>query len=152
MRRTVIIFRDTWGLFYKDRYKPILEIIINISVQLVLGKIYGLNGILFGTTLSILLSSFWIEPLVLYRYGFEMSLSKFFKPYFNYLFKMLIFIGVSFYITSFIEFEGFFSFLLKTTVSIITTLISMVILLHKENSFVYYLTLMKNMIKYSREE
>lgn len=147
MRRTVIIFRDSWGLFYHDRFKPILEIIANIVLQLFLGSLWGLNGILLGTSLSIIVSSFWIEPLVLYRYGFQMSVKRFFSVYLKYFLKMLIFLSVATYALHFVPVNDVIDFSLKIVLSIIVTLILMLLLLFKEKSFKYYQNLAKNLIK-----
>src|SRR5699024_7328010 len=51
MRRTVLTFKDALGLYWYDRYKPIMESIINLVASIVLAKIFGLIGIFIGTTI-----------------------------------------------------------------------------------------------------
>lgn len=143
MRRTVIIFRDSWGLFYRDRFKPVLEIVINIVLQLILGHLWGLNGILLGTSLSILFSSFWIEPLVLYKYGFETKVSHYFFRYFRYSMKMVVFVTISNYLMNFIQVEGMIELVFKVILGAVTTLVFMVALLINEKSFKYYISLLR---------
>ena len=81
MRTTVLMFRDTKGLYLHDRYKSVVEATINLVASLLLVDKMGMDGVFIGTFISTLLVSFWIEPLILYRYGFKMPVNKYFKKY-----------------------------------------------------------------------
>lgn len=84
MRKSVLTFRDSLGLYWHDRYKPIFESLINLAVSIYLGKRIGTAGILLGTTISTVTTCFWIEPYVLYRRGFHSSVMPYFKQYIRY--------------------------------------------------------------------
>lgn len=83
MRKPVLIFKEAYGFFKNDRYRPLLESGINIAISLGLckGLGLGLEGILLGPVLSYLLSTFWIEPYILFKNGFRMELRLYFKRY-----------------------------------------------------------------------
>ena len=83
MRKPVLIFKEAYGFFKNDRYRPLLESGINIAISLGLckGLGLGLEGILLGPVLSYLLSAFWIEPYILFKNGFRMELGLYFKRY-----------------------------------------------------------------------
>lgn len=81
MRNPVLVFRDALGLFWKDRYKPLLEATVNLFASLVFYRYLGFIGILVGTTFSTLTTCFWIEPYVLFRYGLRRPLKKYFKRF-----------------------------------------------------------------------
>lgn len=64
-RFTVDTFINAYGLF-QDIYAPITEGVLNISLSIILGKIYGLNGILTGVLLSqIIVIAIW-KPYFLF--------------------------------------------------------------------------------------
>ncbi|WP_346689595.1 hypothetical protein [uncultured Cloacibacillus sp.] len=84
MRQACLTVRDVMGLFWYDRYKPVLEVLINLIVSVILGQIWGVNGILAGTVISTLTTCFWIEPYVLYKYGFHCPMSEYFVKYSMY--------------------------------------------------------------------
>lgn len=84
MRRTVLTFRDAMGLYWYDRYKPIFEIIINLTASLVLVKKLGVTGVFLGTTTSIITTNLWVEPYILHKYGLKTSVIPFFKRYMFY--------------------------------------------------------------------
>ena len=81
-RRTVLNFREALGLFWYDRYKPIFESTVNIVVSVFLAIRMGLDGVILGTIISTVSVSFWVEPIVLYRYGFSRSSREYFLRYF----------------------------------------------------------------------
>ncbi len=78
LRRAALTFRDSMGLFWYDRYKSILEAGMNIVLSLILVRYMGTIGVFLGTSLSMGLTSFWVEPYVLYKYGFKSSCRDYF--------------------------------------------------------------------------
>jgi len=72
-------FREGIGDFYRDRYKSLCEAVINIIVSLILVKPLGISGVLIGTIVSCLCTSFWVDPYMVYKYHFKKSLWNHFK-------------------------------------------------------------------------
>ncbi|NEU33423.1 O-unit flippase, partial [bacterium LRH843] len=52
MRGSVDRFKEAGGIFYQDRYAPLIEGAVNIVASLVLVKVMGLSGIFLGTLIS----------------------------------------------------------------------------------------------------
>ena len=80
---TLWVFRSTIGLFKQGKFRPILVAILNIIFSIFLGKLWGVFGVLFATFLSRAAISLWYDPLILHRYGFEVSCKPFFARYFR---------------------------------------------------------------------
>ena len=85
MRIPVGTTKNAMGLFWNDRYKPIAEVAVNLVASVLLAQRMGIAGVLLGTVLSTLLVPFWIEPLVLYRWGLEQRVGEYFLRYLLYL-------------------------------------------------------------------
>lgn len=85
MRIPVANTKSVMGLFHDDRYKSIVEALLNLFLSVVLGRRWGITGILAGTLASTLSLPFWIEPLGLYRYGLKQTAGKYFKDYLLHL-------------------------------------------------------------------
>ncbi|MCM1213146.1 MAG: lipopolysaccharide biosynthesis protein [Lachnospiraceae bacterium] len=81
MRQPVLVFHDSMGLFWYDRYKSLAEALINLTASIILGKYWGTFGIFLGTMVSTITTSFWVEPLVLYKYRLEMPVRGYFCRY-----------------------------------------------------------------------
>ena len=69
MRQITLRFRDGMGLYWYDRYKPVAETVLNLAVSVALVGRFGIAGVVAGTIVSTLLTNFWVEPLVFFRYG-----------------------------------------------------------------------------------
>lgn len=95
MRNATLTFRDSMGLFWYDRHKAVAEALLNLGLSLVLVNWLGLTGVFLGTLFSMLLTSVWVEPYVLYKHGFHKSCAGYFVRYFVYT----AFIGVIWYVT-----------------------------------------------------
>jgi len=70
---SVRTFNESMGLFWFNRYKPLIEAAINLIASIWLAMKLGIIGIFIGTTLSMVLTSTWFEPYVLHRYGLKKS-------------------------------------------------------------------------------
>lgn len=75
---TVNGFKETQGLFVKDKYLNIVRAVINLVVSIVLVQFIGLSGIFIGTISSFILTTFWVEPFVLFKYGFKERSKKYY--------------------------------------------------------------------------
>lgn len=80
-RRTSLTFIDAYGLSWVQRWKSIIEVIINLGLSLVFAGIFkwGLLGILLGTTISVSVFPLWFEPYIVYKYGFNTKFREYIK-------------------------------------------------------------------------
>lgn len=148
MRKTVLAFRDAMGLYWYDRYKPIIEAIINIIFSIILGKKYGTIGVLIGTLISNVSTNLWIEPLVLYKYGFKHSVSDYYKKYIIYFITFLIYTFTINYIVNYIfKVNTLILFIGKTIITFILINLILIITNKKNENFLYYFNLFKKNIK-----
>ncbi|MFJ7974844.1 lipopolysaccharide biosynthesis protein [Peribacillus sp. NPDC096379] len=81
MRQNVLAYRNALGLYWNDRYKPIAEATINLVASLVLIKQFGLIGVFLGTTISLITTSFWVEPYILFKHYFKKRVRFYFAKY-----------------------------------------------------------------------
>lgn len=70
-------FINSCGLFVKDRYRPIIEIAVNLISSIALGKLLGIVGIFLGTIISSVTVVMWREPYLLYKFEFKRKSSKY---------------------------------------------------------------------------
>lgn len=63
--------RNVMGLFQKMKYKPFVGIALNLFISIFLVRRIGIYGVLLGTILSELLSTFVMDPFVIYIWGFK---------------------------------------------------------------------------------
>ena len=80
------IVKGAAGIFYKDKYVPIIQSTINIVVSIVLAKSIGLLGVFIGTIMSTLFVM-CIKPIIIYKYIFESNVINY---YIDFLKKALL--------------------------------------------------------------
>lgn len=78
LRVCVNQFKETSGLYWYDRYKPVIEGLVNLVVSLYLVKKIGLLGVLLGTSVCSLCVGMWYEEKIAFNKIFKLS----FIPYF----------------------------------------------------------------------
>ena len=81
MRQAVLTFRDAFGIYWQDRYKPLFESVINLVVSIGLASVWGIFGVFIGTAVSTLTTCFWVEPYILYKYAFQSPVRPYFVRY-----------------------------------------------------------------------
>lgn len=67
------VFREAAGLYRKTKFVMLGTAVINIAASIILGKIMGLAGILFATSIARFVTYFWYEPLLLFKHFFGKS-------------------------------------------------------------------------------
>lgn len=60
MRKTVLTFCEAFGLFYKDRWKAIVEACYNLLVSIPLALEFGTFGVFLSTFISSIFTCVWV--------------------------------------------------------------------------------------------
>ena len=107
MRRAVLIFKESMGLFWYDRYKAVAEAVLNLVISVLMVTKFGVAGIFAGTFCSTVLTSVWVEPYVIYKYRLEKPVTEFFTKYVGYLGVMAVVWGITEYFCRFISGQVF---------------------------------------------
>lgn len=70
-------FVNASGLFWRTRYKPVFECLINLGVSVYLAKTMGIIGVFIGTLTSYIFTG-WIGAVVLYKDQFKIDSWRYF--------------------------------------------------------------------------
>lgn len=74
-------FRNANGLFLRGWGRPLATAGLNLLLDGLLGRVWGLNGIFLATAVSRLLTQVWFDPLLLYRHVFGAGLRRYYGDY-----------------------------------------------------------------------
>ena len=69
----IFMYRQAAGLWWEDKYRPVVESVINVILGLVMIKYYGLAGIIYSTTITIAFINIPWGSYVLFKYYFKKS-------------------------------------------------------------------------------
>jgi O-antigen/teichoic acid export membrane protein len=130
-RKPALIFKDAMGLFWYDRYKPLLEAALKVGFSILLVQYFSLAGVFLGSILSVVLSCLWIEPLVVFKFGFKTSIKEYFIRYMTYF----LVTGVAFVLVYFTSMALSYSLILNLIIKGVLCLIII--------NLVYYISFYK---------
>ena len=72
-------YQNAMGLHKLDQKQMIAQVPFNIVISIFLARRMGLNGVILGTILSLLIFSFGFKGMYLYRYAFHREIAKYYK-------------------------------------------------------------------------
>ena len=85
LSRTVIeSFKDAYQLF-GDVWAPIVESFLNLGGSILFGYLWGLNGVLIGVNLSLIIIVLLWKPYYTFHYGMKSSVTPYFIQYTGHL-------------------------------------------------------------------
>lgn len=135
VREPTNIFKNSCGLFQNDKYKALIESIINIILSLALGVKYGAIGIFGATLISCLGVPYWIEPYVLYKNYWKKPLIEYFKYSLKQM-GIVVLIGILInYFASLINVTGWGMLIVKSIIIFAFTNIMFLIFYFRTNEF-----------------
>lgn len=146
MRKTSLIFKDAMGLFWYDRYKPFAEALLNLVFSVILVQQIGFPGVFIGTIISNLLTCFWIEPYIVFKYGFQKNVIHYFVKYGFYILATIIAFLVINYLSYLINYSPIVNLIIKGSICVFMINTIYTILFYKTKEFKYFITLFRKII------
>jgi O-antigen/teichoic acid export membrane protein len=140
------LFISAYGLAWNQRYKPIVESVLNLIFSVIFLKLFhfGIQGVLLGTICSSVCTVSWIEPYVVFKYALK-------KPLKNYCFlllKQVVLLIAAFMIIYFIlnrlKFAGVLELLFGILIVIFVTSLVVIIGYKKSSELKYIKFLFRN--------
>lgn len=147
VRQAVISFRDSLGLFWYDRYKSIIEAVINLVTSIVLALYFGTAGVFLGTLVSTVLVPLWLEPYVLYKHRMKQPLKNYFIKLGVYTLVMLLGGVLTHVICSYIEGNYVRQLILKMPVCLLVPNILILLFFHRTGEFKYLVEKLKRFLR-----
>lgn len=96
MQNTIIMYKNTMGLFVQGKYLLLITAFINLFLSVYLGKKIGIEGVFIATLIARISTNFWYHPYIVYKYGLK-------KPFRDYVIRYLKFgviIIITFYVSN----------------------------------------------------
>lgn len=137
MQNAVWIYKNTMGLFDYGKYLILITGIINIVLSIILGKRYGVFGILLATLISRMLTNIWYDPYAVFKYGLDLNPKIYFKKYLTYGMILIGIYMVTFFICRFNIANAKIAFLYKLIVCVIIPNLILILIFKREDEFQY---------------
>lgn len=127
----ISIFREANGLFGKVKYLLEIRAIINIMFSIILGKLWGIIGILSATSISCLLTDFWYEPKILFKNVPFISELHYWKKQIKYIVTTFVCFVLCYFVIGIISGQSIVYFILKALLIVLITSLLFIIVSFK---------------------
>ena len=145
MRKTLIAFKEATGVFYSDRYRPVVEAILNLGISIILARLFGIAGVFYGTAVASIATS-WYETMIVYREIFKIKMVDYYLRYSYYLIVTIVGYISTKYFCNFFDL-GIGGFLVKIIVCIFIPNIIIILFTFMSPEFKYYFNLANKVIR-----
>lgn len=137
IRKINMMYTNACGLFVKDVRRPIVEAAVNIVVSIVLVVKIGVSGVFLGTIISHLLTVFWREPLILYKYEFRRKTKDYWKEFFFFTAFTCVFCASSKMLCDKYV-NGVVNWFLAGFLVVLVANLLLIVILHNREEFFYF--------------
>ena len=120
-------YRDTLGLFKEGRIAPLISSFINIILSAILGNFLGIEGVFLASVLSILSTTFWYMPKVIFKNVFNDNIVVYFKKLFKFSFPIIIMYIISYILVNSIRYDGVLAFACKALIVFIICILTLLL-------------------------
>lgn len=140
-------FKEGNGIIRQGWYRPLIMAILNIVLDFYLGRIWGIWGIFFATTISRVLTQVWFDIYLLSKYVFK----EFPKQYYIQYGVQIVVMGIccwgAYFINNLYEFNNvYFEFFVKAVVAFFLSNAIIIVLYYKTKEFKSVLNLAGNFL------
>lgn len=130
------IYLEANGLWWENRYKTILEGIANIVLNYLLGKYFGIYGIILSTILSLFFINFCYGTQIVYRHYFKgRKLSLYFLTHARYALVTAGIATFTYFVCSKINLEGILGLIFKAVICMLLPAILYFLIYYKTKIF-----------------
>lgn len=140
-------FRDTTGIFKDAKNSSIVLGILNLVLSILLGKVYGMFGIILATAISRLLTTAWYQPYVLYKKIFKTPIKSYYLKQIRNIVILMIAYLVTLPIMNLFNEVNIIYFIAKMLISFIIGGIVIFIFTYKDESTNRIYQRFKNMVQ-----
>lgn len=151
MRQSVAMFRASMGIYWVDRYKPIVESLVNLVASIILGKQFGILGILIGTTISTVFVCIWVEPYYLYKMAYEGNVSEYFVSFSKYTLFTLVAGFLMYKACTLLQDTSFLTLVLQVGISFVGGCLSFMLVFSRSAEQRYWIGLVKTLLSRKKE-
>lgn len=147
-RSTYGAFKEAAGIFYEDRFVPIIESLLNIVLSIIFVKKFGLMGVFMGTIASGLVLWCYSYPKYVYNKLFGRKISDYIKETIYYFIIFILIAGFTYSLAILISFDNIYlQFISNVLIALIVPNVIMLLLFSKDENFKYFINMLKGLKK-----
>lgn len=130
-------YKSTMGLFRYGQYLLFFTGIINLILDVILGRKFGILGIYLATLIARMCTNLWYEPYAVYRYGLKKNPLLYWIRYAKNTLVLLLAGAISWYLCSLCHFDILRNVLAKFAICAIVPNALFMLFFHRRDEYAY---------------
>ena len=130
-------YREAAGLWWEDRFRPLVAAIVNLCINLTLIRIIGINGVIIATVFCTLVINIPWGTKILFDKYFNKSPKEYFATLLNYTIYGIIVGSITYNLTNTVTRDGLLSFVIRILICVSVPNVLLAILYCKRPEFIY---------------
>lgn len=145
IRKIPVVYKDAAGIWWEDRFRPYVCMIVNVVLNIALVQVIGISGIILSTVFSLFISIPW-ENYTIFKYVFHRSSKSYYGKMFLSASTMLLAGAVTLWICSLMG-DGIPAFVLKMCVCVVVPNVIFALLNCKRPEFHETMNMVRRILK-----
>lgn len=141
IRRTAIVFRDAKGMWWDNKWQPLVSAIINLIINIVLVKLIGLTGVVISSIFSMIIVDIPWESHCLCRNALEISEWKYYIKLLKYLLTICLALLIDYILEQTVHEATISTLFMRIIIGIIGAFVAYVIFLARDIENKYFFKL-----------
>lgn len=133
IRRICLTYKDAAGIWWEDKFRPYVVMVVNLVLNIGLCQVIGLYGIVISTIVSMFIAIPW-ENYTVFKYIFHKSSKDYYKQMFIYFVVGIISAGTTYFICRFLP-NGIVGIFMRAVICVIIPNAIWLILFFKTKEF-----------------
>lgn len=109
-------YRQAAGLWWEDKFRPIVESVVNLVLNILVVKNFGVCGVIISTIVTIAFINIPWGAYILFKYYFREEIIPFLKDTLKYIVELMVVCIITYSICTLITGQSILSFLVKLVI------------------------------------
>lgn len=145
IRKIPVVYKDAAGIWWEDRFRPYVCMVVNVVLNIALVQVIGISGIILSTVFSLFISIPW-ENHTIFKNVFHRSSGEYYGKMFAYAGTMFLGGLLTYWVCGFFG-DGIPAFLLRGVVCVIVPNVVFICLNFRRQEFADTLAMAKRIMK-----
>lgn len=142
------VYIDATGIWWQNKKRPVIETIMNLVLNIILGKLFGVIGILLATIISLLIVNIGYGSTVLFNeYFTNKSIKTYFLEHGYYILTVVVSASCTYFLSELIPFEGIGGLFIRGLICILSSNAIFAVFFFKHPMFKHVVPTLKLILK-----
>ncbi|MBQ2420000.1 MAG: polysaccharide biosynthesis protein, partial [Clostridia bacterium] len=145
IRRIVLTYKDAGGVWWEDRFRPYVMMFFNLTFNIILVQVIGIQGVILSTIISMLISLPW-ENYTVFKFIFKKSSLEYYLQFLKYVISAIAISAMTYFACYWIPY-GWIGLFIRAGICVILPNVLLFLIFFKSNEFRQSMKIVKDRLK-----